>query len=353
MKKHFFKSLVLLSVLGLTSCEHQESDVNLQETKAEVFDINPETGKKRYNVQRTHIGSQFNLLPKENNRSAKSNSGLYYKGETLNSSWKDLSRSILQNMEDETGGKGFYNLDFQKNRFTFIIQQGRRAIGVSQNARPRSIFINNIRFGSKSSANKNYSNASTSIKFRALGKIDKIQEVKNGSYSRASGRVYSKLNNTKKTQQLSFKGEWNFNETKSKSVSVSNKIKSEFEAGGKLFQKLDVKVKVSHEISTTNTNATSTSEGFRISTDGEKVKTPPGKRAYWAIVKRTRTENYIWKGKFDFSGIVVGDHGPKRGKGRVEAVLADDFFYEYTDRGDMEIPTSVDYDEYTLETWYE
>ncbi len=359
MKKHFFKSLVLLLVLGLTSCEPQESDVNLQENKADVFDINPETGKKRYNVQRTHIGSQFNSLPKENNRSAKSNSGLYYKGETLNSSWKDLSRSILQNMEDETGGKGFYNLDFQKNRFTYAAEnsfnpkRSRVFFGLKAHDRPKSIFINNIRFGAKSSVNRFYNNTNN-IKFRALGKIDKILEVKNGSYSRASGRVYSKLNNTKKTQQLSFKGEWNFNETKSKSVSVSNKIKSEFEAGGKLFQKLDIKVKVSHEISTTNTEATSTSIGFRISTDGEKVKTPPGKRAYWAIVKRTRTENYIWKGKFDFSGSLVGDHGKsKGGTERHYRLSADDFFYEYTNRGDMEIPTSVDYDEYTLETWYE
>ena len=347
MKKHFFKSLVLLSVLGLTSCERQESDVKLQETKAEVFDINPKTGKKRYNVQRTYIGSQFNLLGKENNRSAKSNTRLYYKGESLNSSWKDLSESILKNMEDETGGKGFYNLEFQKNRFTHIIKQGRRAIGVSQNARPTSIFINRIRFGSKSSADKHFRNSNTQL--RALGKINKILEVKNGSYSRASGRIYSKLNKTKNTQHLSFKGEWNFNETKTKSVSVSNKVKSEFEAGGKLFQKLDVKAKVSFERSTTNTEATSTSIGFKISTDGEKVKTPPGKRAYWSIVKRTRTENYIWKGKFDFSGVVVGDHG----RDRIESVLAKKFFYEYTSRGDMEIPTAIDYDEYTIETWYE
>lgn len=351
MKTHFLKSLVLVSVLALTSCERQESDVNLQETKAEVFDINPDTGKKRYNVQKTYIGSQFDLLGKENNRSSKSSSGLFHQNESLNSPWKDLSKSILQSMEDETGGKGFGNLDFQKNRFTALKTGKRRPVGVSSNARPKSIFINNIRFGSKSSANKYYNNSGTN--FRSVGKINKILNVTNSSYKKASTRVYSKLNNSNSTQNLSYNGEWNFNETKSKSVSVSNKIKSEFEAGGKLFEKLDLKVKVSHENVTTNTSGSSTSQGFKISTNGETVRTPPGKRAYWSIVKRTRTENYIWKGKFDFSGVVVGDHGRKRGKQRTESVPAKDFFYEYTNGGDIEIPALVDYEEYTIETWYE
>lgn len=152
MKTHFLKSLVLLSVLGLTtSCERQENDVNLHETsaedtKAEAFEINPETGKRMYNVQTFDLGSESDIINKTNNRSGKG-AGLLYKNQNFDSDWKDLSKSTLEDMEDETGQKSFTNLDGLQNRFTFI---------GSFNKRPKSIFINDIRFGKESSVNKKF-----------------------------------------------------------------------------------------------------------------------------------------------------------------------------------------------------
>ena len=65
------------------------------------------------------------------------------------------------------------------------------------------------------------------------------------------------------------------------------------------------------------------------------------------LKKLTRTENYIWEGKFDFTGYAIGDFGKKR----YAKVKAKDFFYEFSKN--MEIPTYIDFDVYEIETWWE
>lgn len=186
------------------------------------------------------------------------------------------------------------------------------------------------------------------------GKISEVLNVDNGPFTKAHRAIFSEKNDSKETKNLSTDGEWNFSETETVSLAVKKGIKSEFEAGGKLFKKLDLKVKFSYEQSTTNTNSTSTSRGYKITTKNKIVNTPPGKTAYWSVERRIRTENYTWKGKFNFTGRVIGDFGRNGRRGhQYSSVDANSFFYEYADRGDMEIPTSLDYYDYRIKTWYE
>jgi len=337
MKKLIITSCALLI---LSSCEKAEMDNDVILSKTEVvYNINPNA--KRHHVTTTTLGSEFDLAAKQNNKLTKSSTSVLLKGDDLSSDWQDLSKSTLENMEDEFGIKRFTELDFLKNRFTAT---GRF------NSRPKSVFVNDIRFGKKSKANKarQFSTSDRETDFRAVGEIKEYLTVNNSPSRRVSGHpIFSKKNTSNNTKNLTINNKWSLSETTSKSVSVANKFKAEFEAGGKLLEKVDLKLKFEYSRTTTNTTSTATSRGFDISASNFEINTPPGKTAFWALKKLTRTENYIWEGKFDFTGYAIGDFGKKR----YAKVKAKDFFYEFSKN--MEIPTYIDFDVYEIETWWE